>query len=320
MHDMATMHLSEPIAILGASSHIAQDFIRTAQKRFAPDFRLYARRPEVVAELLRRHNGEDRYPVAALSEFGKTPYSAAINFIGVGDPARARDMGAEIFSVTLDFDRMVLEYLRKKPDTIYIFMSSGAVYGTLFSAPASEDSKATVAVNNLQPQDYYGVAKLYAETLHRAATQNTIFDIRIFNYFSRTVDLNSRFLITDLINATRSGSVFKTDNSTVVRDFLHPDDFCRLIEACLAAPAGTNLPVDAYSQAPISKPELLQLMNEEFGLRHDIVPAAKMLNATGAKPYYFSTNRRASTLGYRPTHSSKSGIFEELSAILVDKD
>lgn len=311
---------SLPLAILGATSHIARDFILAAYKRFAPNLHLYARRPAVVTDFLIRHGLEKLYPIRALSDFGHDPYAAIINFVGVGDPARAKAMGADIFSATLNSDRMVLDYLLRKPDTTYVFTSSGAVYGTDFSAPATEDSRATVPLNDLQPQHYYSVAKLYAEALHRASSGQTIFDVRIFNYISRTLDLSTRFLISDMINAILNGTIFVTDNSIVVRDFLHPHDFCQLIESCLAAPVGSNMALDAYSQDPISKEDLLTLMSAEFGLRYDIVPALDTLNATGVKPYYFSTNRRAAALGYRPAYSSRNGIVEEVRAILADRN
>lgn len=306
-----------PIAILGATSHLARDFVLTAQATFAPELRLYARRPQAVTTFLARHGLEERFPVRSLDQFGREPYAAIINFIGVGDPARARAMGAEIFSATLLPDQMVLGYLADNPETTYIFMSSGAVYGTSYTTPVTAESRAEVPINNLQPQNYYSVAKLYAEAVHRSHDRLNIFDIRIFNYISRTVDLGARFLITDMINAIRAGTVFTTDSRPVLRDFLHPEDFCRLVRACLSAPAGANMPLDAYSQSMIAKDELLALLTEEFGLRYEIVPAVETVNATGAKPHYYSANKRAATLGYEPAYSSRSAIVKEIRAILA---
>ncbi len=304
------------IAVVGATSHLARDFILTAEAAFAPDFRLYARRPQVVSEFLARHELSGRFPVRSLDEFGREEYTAVINFIGVGDPSRAKAMGAEIFSATRIMDQIVLDYLICNPRTTYIFMSSGAVYGTNYAVPVNANSQAEFPINNLHSSNYYSVAKFYAEALHRSYENLNILDIRIFNYFSRSVDLSARFLITDMVNAIRSGAIFATDSSPVVRDFLHPDDFCRLIRACLNAPAGTNMPIDAYSQSPISKDKLLVLLAEEFSLRYQIISDIETVNATGAKPFYYSTNRRAASLGYSPSHSSRNGIIKEISAIL----
>jgi nucleoside-diphosphate-sugar epimerase len=294
------MHMaSGPIAILGATSQIARDFATRFAPRAGVELHLYGR------------NAQSR-PYA---QFGQDKYAAVINFVGVGDPTRAKEMGADIFAVTRQFDLLALDYLSRYPDTRYIFLSSGAVYGQNFAEGVSEASAAHVPVNALQPQDYYAEAKRYAEALHRSRPES-IFDLRVFNYISRTMDLSARFLIADMINAVRDGTVFKTTSRPLKRDFLHPADFCRLIECCLKAPDG-NVPLDCYSQAPISKEELIALMVGEFGMKCEIAQTANVVNATGEKPNYFSRNIRAAGLGYAPAYSSHSAIREEVAAILM---
>ena len=99
------------------------------------------------------------------------------------------------------------------------------------------------------------------------------------------------------------------------RDFLTPQDFAHLIDCALGAPPA-NLVLDAYSRAPIEKFALLKRMSDEFGLRHDIVPTPPNVQATGAKPEYYSTNRRAAELGYMPAYSSIDGVVAEARALL----
>ena len=289
-----------PIAILGATSQIAKDFVARFRDRSDTQLHLYGR-------------SGDLRPYAA---FGQAGYAAVINFVGVGDPTRAKEMGADILSVTREYDLMALDYIGRNPETRYIFLSSGAVYGHGFAEPADAQSQAHIPVNALQPQDYYGAAKLYAEVLHRSRVE-TIFDIRVFNYISRAMDLSARFLIADMIDAVRTNCVFKTTSRPLMRDFLHPADFCSLLECCLTAPAGSNMALDCYSRSPISKEELLRLMAGDFGMRYEIAESANIVNATGEKPNYFSRNHQAATLGYAPAYSSGSAIREEVSAILA---
>lgn len=40
------------------------------------------------------------------------------------------------------------------------------------------------------------------------------------------------------------------------------------------------------------------------------------VNATGAKPHYYSLNRKAAEFGYQPARSSLEGIVAEAAAIL----
>ena len=303
------------IAILGATSNIARDLIISLAAAGEEYLHLYARRPDDVRSWLNVAGLTGRYVVDNFSGFGEHELDAIINFVGVGNPAQAMAMGNSIFGITLQFDEMALAYLRKHPACRYLFLSSGAAYGSKFSEPATRDTPAIVAINNLAPQEWYGVAKLHAECRHRSHSDLAIFDIRVFNYFSHTQDISARFLITDILRAIRDKTVLKTSPEYIVRDFLHPSDFHKLVSALLAAPA-TNAAVDCYSRAPIDKPNLLKVMQEKLGLRYEIAEAQSGVNATGGKPCYYSLNTRAADFGYQPGLTSLEGILLEAEAIL----
>lgn len=49
-------------------------------------------------------------------------------------------MDNSIFDVTLRFDEMVLNYLKNHPACRYLFLSSGAAYGSGFNEPANRDT------------------------------------------------------------------------------------------------------------------------------------------------------------------------------------
>ena len=191
------------------------------------------------------------------------------------------------------------------------------MYGASFKEPAIRDTVAMIAINNLTPHEWYGVAKLHAECRHRAHPELSIIDLRVFNYFSRTQDMNARFLITDIVRAIRDKTVLKTSQDFIVRDFLHPTDFYNLVSSVLTAPIA-NAAVDCYSLAPIDKPTLLATMQEQFRLRYEVVEASASVNATGSKPHYYSLNRRAAEFGYKPTLTSLDGIEKEAKLILQE--
>lgn len=307
-----------PLAVFGATSRIASDFILSASARGA-SFALFARRPDAVATFLADHGLPaewNRGPLDAI-ETVDPGFGAVLNFVGVGDPAKAKAMGASIFAATRASDEAALGVLDRAPSTPYVFMSSGAVYGTGFDRPVDASSPATFPVNRLGAQDYYSIAKLHAEVTHRACTDRTIVDLRIFNYLSRRLDPDARFLITDMVRAIVEQRVFETTDQPMFRDYLHPEDFCDLLLACIAAPAGTNRPVDAYSRSPIAKRDLLGLMASDFGLRYRFVEAARTVDATGAKPHYYSQFRAAADLGYAPKYSSADTIRSEVGALLA---
>lgn len=303
------------IAILGATSQIARDLTVSLATAREGHLHLFARRPDDVNKWLDSVGLPGRYPVDDFSGFGKHEFDAIINFVGVGNPAQAVAMGNSIFDITLRFDELVLDYLRVHPACRYLFLSSGAAYGSSFDEPASCDTPAVVAINSLSPQEWYGVAKLHAECRHRAHPELAIIDVRVFNYFSCTQDISARFLITDILRAIRDRVVLKTSPDYIVRDFLHPSDFYRLVNTLLSAPA-TNTVLDCYSRAPVDKPDLLAAMQEKFGLRYEITEASASVNTTGAKPHYYSKNTRAADFGYQPGLTSLEGVLQEAEKLL----
>ena len=305
------------IAILGATSQIAKDLEQSFAANSRHHLVLFARRPEIVSQWLADVGLVGRYAVANFAAFNADQhFDAILNFVGVGNPAQAAAMGASIFDVTLQYDELALSYVRQHPTCRYIFLSSGAAYGASFDAPVDANSKATVPINNLQPQDWYGVAKLHAECRHRSLPNLPIVDIRVFNYFSCTQDMSARFLITDILRAIRDKTVLKTSADYIVRDFIHSLDFWNLVTAILAAPSA-NAVVDAYSKASIDKPTLLAAMQEKFGLQYEIVQTEASVNATGGKPHYYSLNTRAADFGYRPSFTSVEGILIETNKVLL---
>jgi len=303
------------IAILGATSQIAKDLVQSFAAQSSHELVLYARRPNVVSQWLTRVGLTDSYAVADFAAFSTDEhFDAILNFVGVGDPAQAVAMGTTIFDVTLKFDELALNYVHQHPDCRYIFLSSGAAYGASFDAPVDETTKAAIAINNLQPQDWYAVAKLHAECRHRSLAHLPIVDIRVFNYFSHTQDMAARFLIADIVRAIRDKTVLKTSAAFMVRDYLHPSDFYGLVNAILATPAN-NAALDCYSKAPIDKTTLLATLQEKFGLQYEVVQSAAGVDATGSKPNYYSLNRRAEIFGYIPVLNSLMGIFKEISKL-----
>jgi len=304
------------IAILGATSQIAKDLILSFAEHSQHELVLYARRPEAVSQWLSQAKLAQPYVTADFAAFiTKDHFDAILNFVGVGNPAQAAAMGASIFDVTLKYDELALDYVRHHPNCRYIFLSSGAAYGSSFDAPADANTKATFDLNHLQPQDWYGAAKLHAECRHRALAPLPIVDIRVFNYFSHTQDIEARFLITDILRAIRDKTVLKTSSDYIVRDYLHPSDFYQLVSVMLAAPA-TNTAIDCYSKAPIDKPTLLAVLQAKFDWQYEVVHTAAGVNATGRKSHYYSFNKRAEDFGYRPALTSLDGIFKEINKVV----
>lgn len=285
------------IALLGASSQIAQDLIKHLRAQNRHTLFLFGRQENIESNVL------------SYSQFKLESYDAVINFVGVGDPARAMAMGSSILEVTETFDDLVLEYLKVHPQCKYIFLSSGAAIGGDFKQAADEQTRASFPINALAQQDWYGIAKFYTEAKHRALADKAIIDIRVFNYLSTSQAIEARFMITDALRSIRDGTVFQTNPLNLYRDYLSALDFFRLITAALESPH-CNTVVDCYSQAAIGKFELLDALTERFGLKYDVIGEIDSVNATGVKLNYYSTNYApAKMLGYTPSTDSLSNVL-----------
>jgi nucleoside-diphosphate-sugar epimerase len=303
------------IAILGATSQIAKDLIVSFSNEKDKRLHLFARRPDDVKNWLKEAGLSEHYLVDDFGAFGTQEFDAILNFVGVGNPAQATAMGTSIFDVTLQYDELALNYVRQNTKCRYVFLSSGAAYGSSFDAPVDAETKATIALNNLQPQDWYGMAKLHAECRHRAHPELAIIDIRVFNYFSHTQDINAHFLITDVIRAIRDKKVLSTSTDLILRDYLHPSDFHQLVSVLLRAPRMNDV-VDCYSKAHIDKSTLLSVMHEKFCLEYEVSKEYTGLNATGNKSNYYSLNKKAKNFGYFPRFSSIDTLILEIEKIL----
>ena len=123
--------------------------------------------------------------------------------------------------------------------------------------------------------------------------------------------MNARFLITDIVHAIKNKEVFKTSADNIIRDFITPPDFYRLIQAIIDfKPINTTL--DCYTKSPISKFDLLAELEREFGLQYSVDKNINIINATGVKMNYYSTNRIAKDIGYNPKNTSRDGVVREI--------
>lgn len=304
------------LAILGATSQIARDLVVSFARQGEVALTMFARRPTAVSDWLDKLGLAGRYASLDFAEFSEeSHFDAIINFVGVGNPVEAVAMGASIFDVTLKYDEMALNYVRRNSQCRYLFLSSGAVYGSGFEVPADADSAARIAINDLQPRDWYGVAKLHAECRHRSLASLPIVDIRVFNYFSHTQDLAARFFISDCLRAIRTSARLIVSPENILRDYIGPEDFFRLVLAILGA-APANATLDCYTKGPVDKFTLLASLQENFGLSYDCQENLPVINATGAKHNYYSINHRAETFGYLPLRSSLDNVLAEARLIL----
>lgn len=286
---------SMKIAILGSTGNIAKGLI---ENLLGHDLVLFSRS---------KHRPLGMFP------FGT--YDVVINCIGVGEKLWTDPF--LIFRTTETFDNMVLDYIHKNSQTLYINFSSGAVFGNVYDLPADRFTVASVDLDGLarSASSLYGIAKMNSEAKHRALPHLNIADLRVFSYFSRHADPVCRTIMSEILHAVRNKKTLVTSPEDFMRDYVHPKDLAQLVEKCLDL-HDVNAAFDVYSLRPVGKFELLDHFVEHYGLSYYIDPDFPETSPTGAKPKYYSTNTAAEDIGYHPQHTSLEAIAEEAAVLL----
>lgn len=293
------------IALLGATGFIGKSLAFEFSKRDDFEVSLVARSEEKVREFVKQIQAEDKFKIKNFEVFGKDEYDVIINCTGIGNPKVLKEDPVRIFKTTEDIDELILAYIKGRPQTLYINLSSGAVYN--ISPTASREE--------LLPKDFYAAAKRDSETRHRALSELNMADIRIFSFFSRFIDLDSGFLMSEITDCIKNKKIFMTSREDIVRDYVGPGDLLALIMSLMKQKKVNDF-FDAYSAKPVSKLELLNKLHEEYHLEYSFSEAPVSTSPTGAKPSYFSKNKKSEHLGYSPRMSSLEVIVEEIGKLL----
>ena len=161
--------MSKKIAILGANSHIAKGLIEQFFVDGSYELFLFGRtiqRIESFVNIVKR--GSSINHIHEYDLFSKYDYDVIINCVGLGTPVSLKAQIRDIFSITEKYDNMVFDYLRNVPSSLYINLSSGAVYGNNFVKPVNLATCSLININSISEGDYYGIAKLNSEIKHRS--------------------------------------------------------------------------------------------------------------------------------------------------------
>ena len=298
------------IAIVGCTGHVGKNLIYYFGRETHFELFLFSRDKKRISNCLQRCKIKDSVSSRTYDEFSKLDYDVIINCIGISDPAKIESEGKLILKLTDDIDSLILEYLKNYPNTKLINFSSGAVYGEEINSPIDD----TTLQKNLQECDIsspYTIAKIKSEIRHRDLDKLNIVDLRLFSFFSRFMDLNSRFLISEIISSIKQNKKLVTNEFDFYRDYIHPKDLFSLLKKCINKNPINDV-FDLYSKKPIGKFELLNSLKDNNGLKYEINPNSGLSSPTGFKKNYYSVSRKAKLLGYEPQYSSIETVVNEL--------
>lgn len=307
------------VAILGSTSHIAKGIIHNFLQTEGTELHLFSTSIDKLRLFLSDEPAMENHNLAIHQEYGEFPnytYDVLINCIGVGTLNKLNGNFSNYFTVCEAYDNLALSYLRDvRPDALYINFSSGAVYGRNHATPFEDATCNCIPVNHVQKEDYYGITRLYTEAKHRSFNDLNIIDLRIFSYFSRFMDLSDQYFMTEIMDCILNNKRMITNNHTMIRDYLHPDDLFAMIRACIHAHT-VNAVFDVVSALPVDKFEILDFFANEYGLKYAVNDTYCGDSATGTKNIYFSNYHAASEIGYIPKYSSMDAVKQESGYLL----
>ena len=301
------------IAIFGSTGHIGKNLISFFIKN--NDFKIFLFSRDIKKFESLKMIFSDTMSFNTYDDFGKNEYDVVINCVGISNPNAFEKNSCSIFDTAEFYDTMVLDYLKNFPTTLYINLSSGAVFSGEFDKPVDDSSTYKFDVNGINKGEMYSISKMYLESKHRSLPDLNIVDLRIFGFFSRFIDVNAGFFMSELLQALKNKSEFITDKKDFVRDYVNPKDFYDLTKNCIANKKINDV-FDVYSKEIISKFEILEECFNKFDLKFKLVEKIESISPTGVKKNYYSLSRKAEKINYFPQFSSLETILNESSLFL----
>ena len=132
--------------------------------------------------------------------------------------------------------------------------------------------------------------------------------------------MSDGYFITEVINSLLNEKVLVTNDTNIVRDYVHPDDLFSAIRKCIIESGKINAAFDVASAKPVTKREILDYFSSQYDLKYEMNQSLGYDSATGAKNIYCSNYNKAQEIGYQPKFSSLETIKEEAEYILGDSD
>ena len=299
------------VALLGSTGHVGKNLTYYFGKEKNFELLLFSRNEKKLEKTISQFELKNNFTIRKYDEFDNLTYDVVINCVGLSDPAKIETSKGEILETAKAFDTLTLEYLKKIPKTKLINFSSGIVYGGQFSSAVKNTNLIDENFNDGEIKSEYVLAKVRSEIKHRMLKHLNIIDLRLFSFFSRFMDLSSKFLISEVISSIKQNKKLITNEFDLYRDYIHPKDLFLLLKKCINKNPINDV-FDLYSKKPIGKFELLNSLKDNFGLQYEIRPNSGFPSPTGFKKNYYSESRKAKLLGYEPQYSSIETIVNEM--------
>jgi dTDP-4-dehydrorhamnose reductase len=207
-----------------------------------------------------------------------------INCIGYGTYKEGYDY-TKIFETSEYYDNMIIEYLKKESESVYINFSSGIV------------NKQDIAED-----DYLTVMKQYVEAKHKSYKDLNIIDVRLYSFFSRWANLDDNYLLQSIVKAAMNKTEFVSCGDNLQRNYIHPEDLFDFINSILDIKC--NRAYEVGASVHVFKSEIIGYFIKNYNIKVEYDNNFKSL--TGDKIKYIPE-----LIHNEPEYTSMETIIQE---------
>jgi UDP-glucose 4-epimerase len=231
-------------------------------------------------------------------------------FLNASGPSNINDSHTNIYfyeSEPLALVKAHIEILSKlKNPPVYVFLSSGAIYGETSILGAAE----SVSPNPISP---YGVGKIRAEEYLSSVASSgiTIVILRVFSTFSKGLTSRLPYVIRQRFSEERNCNF--AGSGEELRDFVHTSDLVsatsRILGKALISPISSW---NIASGTALSVREIVQIACNELGRRDNIFYTFNFNNKLRPfDPKILVANiSKLRSIGFEPEISPREGLAE----------
>ena len=140
------------IAVFGATSTIAKEYVQTALGKSKHNFFLFSRSVASISKWIETLDADQvRLTGSSYEDFSVSrEFDVIINFIGRGDPQRLKQEDSNFLLINDFFDNKILKYLTHHQRSKYIYISSGASHLSNFDNAINTGDQSNMDLNGLK--------------------------------------------------------------------------------------------------------------------------------------------------------------------------
>lgn len=240
------------ILFIGGNSHIAKSIL--AENLFNEIF-IISRNKKKIINFCNLNKVSTKITFLDYESFKNEKFELIVNFASPGYPEDISSTKNNIIKFTKDINRRVIEYLLLNKKTKYIFISSGIVNKN---------------ITKKDKQYFYYKSKLDIEKNNLSQKELRIYNLRIYSYISKFIDLNKNFFLSLIINSIKKNKKIKINNNDFTRDFIGPKELISFINYVLKNDL-KKCSIDISSNKFVTKKDLLKFFKKNYHLEYDLI-------------------------------------------------